>query len=262
MNKTWRMSFRCGNRGAKMWPQCLAHGVAAITYDPIQTTDLSRYPQGQPEKLWARLAPAQKASLKRLAYEMTAGDTIYVKEGKFIIGRGTVLGTYAYDKANRIRDPFGSYWNQQVPVDWESNFPRIPILLGAEQFTVTPLTPEQATRLQRETQEINAQIEASEVMEGELITAEATFRKRNRTVIAAKKALSDGLCEACRFSFPVRYRTLKDCLVAHHKNPIGARTGSSRTTVDDILLLCPNCHAVAHTKEPPLSLDELKTTIR
>lgn len=244
-----------------MWPQCLAHGVAAITYDPIQDTDFRKYPPGQPESVWARLAPAQKASLKRLVYEMAAGDTIYVKEGKFIIGKGSVHGPYFSDTANRIRDPFGTCWNQQVPVEWDASFPTLPILLGAEQFTVLPLTAEQVSRVEEETQNTKARIEACEVLEGDLVTTEATFRKRNRAVIAAKKALSDGWCEACRFSFPRRYRTNKDFLVAHHTIPIGGRMGAIRTTVDDILLLCPNCHAVAHTKNPPLSLGELKAIL-
>lgn len=245
-----------------MWPECLRYGVAALTYYAIESTDLALYPPGEPRQLWKQLAPTQKASLRRVAYEMTAGDTIYVKEGKYIIGKGKVLGSYKYDVGNRILDPQGYYWNHQVPVKWETDFTHIPILLGAEQFTVMPLTPDQVEILERRITENRKKAEAQEVMEGEMVTAEATFRMRNRAIIAAKKALSNGLCEVCSLNFKDKYSIDKNCLVAHHINPIGNRSSASKTTVDDILLLCPNCHAVAHTKEPPLSLEEMKKLIK
>jgi len=262
MNKEWRMSFRCGKGGPKMWPQCFRHGVAAITYTPLVLTDLSQFSPGEPKELWNQLAPTQKASLKRVAYEMKAGDTIYVKERTYIICRGKVLGPYQYDRGNRIVDPYGDYWNHQVPVDWETDFTRIPVLLGAEQFTVFPLTTDKIEILDLKVTESRKKTEIKEVMEGEAVTAEAIFRTRNRTIIAAKKALSNGHCEICSLNFKDKYGIDKNCLVAHHTNPIGSRSGSSKTTADDILLLCPNCHAVAHTKEPPLSLDEINNLIK
>jgi hypothetical protein len=257
MKKAWRMSFRCGNRGPKMWPDCLRFGVAALTYSPIHKTDLTRHLQEEPRQLWARLAPAQKASLKRVAYEMEKGDTIYVKEGRHIIGRGTVLGPYRYDRGNRIRDPNGFYWNHQVPVRWQTDFPPIPILLGAEQFTVRPLSAEDVKKLDVRISSARTEAERGEVIEGQRVRAEASFRKRNRTVIAAKKAVSDGHCEACHMRFDTTYGIRRDCLVAHHKKPIGKRRRPSKTSVDDIALLCPNCHAVTHTNEPPLSVSSI-----
>ena len=262
MNKKWRMSFRCGNGGPKMWPQCFLYGVAAITYSPIEDTDLSQFSLGKPKELWDQLAPAQKASLKRVAYEMEAGDTIYVKEGKYIICKGKVLASYPFDAGNRIVDPYGGYWNHQVPVDWETDFTRTPILLGAEQFTVLPLEPNQVESLELQITENRKNTEIKEVMEGETVKAETTFRIRNRTIIAAKKAFSNGHCDVCNLNFKDKYGIDNNCLVAHHINPIGSRNGSSKTTIDDIVLLCPNCHAVAHTKEPPLPLEEMKNLIR
>jgi hypothetical protein len=77
----WRMSFRVGNQGYEMWPDCLRLGVAAITYAPLAKVDLSKHLPGAPKELWDRLEPTQKASLRRVAYEMRAGDIIYVKQG-------------------------------------------------------------------------------------------------------------------------------------------------------------------------------------
>ena len=51
--KFWRMSFRAGNQGHEMWPECLRLSVAAITYLPLATTDISRFPEGEPKELWS-----------------------------------------------------------------------------------------------------------------------------------------------------------------------------------------------------------------
>ena len=262
MSTAWRMSFRCGNQGAKMWPYCLDNNVAAITYDPIHQTDLSKYKEGEPQKLWAELAPAQKASLKRVAYQMTKGDTIYVKEGTRIIGKGRVLGRYKYDKRNRIVDPNGYPWNHQVPVKWQRDFAPIHMLLGAEQFAVLRLTAGQVDKLERRIARATAEARGLEVTEGERLRVEISFRQRNRTIIIAKKALSDGRCEACGMSFADRYGVDELCLVAHHKDPIGGRDRASSTTFDSIALICPNCHAVVHTAKYPLSIRAIKKMLR
>jgi len=245
-----------------MWPECLKYGVAALTYYPIHKTDLNKHARGEPKELWAELAPAQKASLKRVAYEMKKGDTIYVKEAGCIIGKGTVVGSYTYDKHGRIIDPNGCPWNHQVPVKWQADFPRVFTRLGAEQFTVIPLRQEQVKSLEHEIARTREDTRRLEVTEGQLLRAEAAFRKRNRTIIAAKKAVSDGTCESCGMRFLDRYGVPDLCLVAHHKKPIGQRRRASKTTIDDIALVCPNCHAVAHTSEPPLLIAAIRRMLK
>jgi len=51
---------------------------------------LSDLPVEEPKK-WEQLkSAAQKASLRRMAYEMTGGDVLYVKDGSRIIDRCSV----------------------------------------------------------------------------------------------------------------------------------------------------------------------------
>lgn len=196
--------------------------------------------------------------MRRFVGEMKRGDTIYVKDGKRIVGKGNIVRPYRYSANKRVRDPHGSYWYHQIRVEWEQGFQPITVLLGAEQFTVMPLTATQVNILAQKARETAGRTKAQEVMEGKLIKAEAAFRSRNRAVITAKKSISDGKCEVCGFDFSNRYQIDKDCLVAHHKIPIGQRKGASKTTVEDIALICPNCHAVAHTQMPPLKLERIK----
>jgi Rad3-related DNA helicase len=42
----------------------------------------------------------------------------------------------------------------------------------------------------------------------------------------------------------------------HHKNPVAE--GERITTLKDVLVLCANCHRLAHTESPPLDLDALR----
>ena len=144
------MSFRAGNRGPPVWDQCLRFGVAAITYHPLELTDLSKHPQGEPKHLWEQLEPSQKASLRRLAYEMATGDVIYVKDGPKIVDKGIVTGAYRFDSQFRLADPKGGApWAHQVTVDWSRQFSPITRLLGAEPLTVKELSSADVEQLEK-----------------------------------------------------------------------------------------------------------------
>jgi len=251
------MSFRVGNQGYNIFPECLLRKVAAITYEPLAKVDLSRYPRGEPKALWAQLESSQKASLRRVAYDMKARDVIYVKHSTKIVGKGLVTGSYAFDARFRIVDPKGIPWAHQVPVEWSRDFPVVDVLLGAEQLTVKRLTQAEVQRIEgAEVAALGAQT-SLEAAEGEQYTSEAAFRSRNRALINAKKAASDCRCEACGMSFREFYgRIGEGFIIAHHVQPVshGLRT----TTLDDIALLCANCHAMVHRKNPPIRVAELR----
>ena len=248
-----------------MWPHCYDLGLAAITYWPLENTDLSKYPEHEPKELWAKLATSQHASLSRVAYEMKGGDVIYVKQGPMIVGKGVVggrRGKRAYKFNPKFRSPKDNWpWSHQVPVKWESNLPQIEILLGAEQFAVKPLSPGDVRWLEdtiKKTRNENRQIEA---LEGEESRAEAIFRSRNHALIYAKKANSDYRCEVCRFKFENRYGEIgSEYIIAHHLKAIAS--GPSKTTLDDIALVCANCHAMIHTRTPAYSIDELRKLVK
>jgi len=259
----WRMAFRVGNQGFDMFPDCLRYGVAAITYDPIAYADLSKYPKYEPKELWAQLHPTQKASLGRLAYEMRRGDVIYVKYGKNIIYRGIVQRRYHFDRQNRIIDSNGVPWSHQVPVRWDNGFPAVEMLFGGEPVTVLELSNNQVKALDAAIQKSRRSKGIAEAQEGEIIVTEAAFRSRNAALIEAKKRNSDYKCEVCGFNFSDKYGKLgHDYIIAHHLVPLASRKGISKTTLDDIALLCANCHAMVHTTQPPLTIEKLKKSLK
>lgn len=259
------MSFRAGNQGYEMWPHCYELGVAAITYSPLEKTDLSKYREGEPKKLWAELKPAQKASLRRVAYEMKGGDVIYVKQGPKIVSKGVVSGrhgvrAYRFDSRFRLKGPDGWPWPHQVPVKWVSDFPEARILLGSEQLTVKQLSTDTLKRLEEAVNNVAKANKQTEALEGEAYTAEAVFRIRNRALIQAKKANSDYRCEVCEFNFEETYGVIgREYILAHHLKAIAV--GPSKTTLDDIALVCANCHAMIHTKNPTISIEELRKSV-
>lgn len=92
-------------------------------------------------------------------------------------------------------------------------------------------------------------------------------RERDRALVAAKKAATLAAkghlcCEACGFDFSVTYGALGDgfCEV-HHLVPLGASDESVVTTLDELAVLCSNCHRIIHRSTPMLSVVDLSEMI-
>lgn len=90
------------------------------------------------------------------------------------------------------------------------------------------------------------------------------FRERDINVI--KKAKSKAkrekrlFCEVCLFNFENQYPSLGiDFIECHHKQPI-SKGGIRETKVDDLAIVCANCHRMLHRKNTSgeyLTVDEL-----
>ena len=246
----WRMSFRLGTGGKNMWPFCLQNRVAAITYYPLGQTDLSRYSKHEPADLWHQLSGSQHYSLSRVAYDMKKGDEVYVRYEGRLVGKGTVISPYKYDHEYRIIDNNGEPWSHQVPVSWDNDFP---------QFTVWEIPKNDLAQIKILSQVAIKGIVEKEAIEGELLKKEMQFRSRNRSLIAAKKANSDYRCEICGFIFTDDYGQRGDrFIIAHHNEPIGKGKAPRKTTLQDISLLCANCHSMIHKTNPPVSINSLR----
>jgi hypothetical protein len=128
----WRMRMRKGNGGSDMFEQCLIHGVAAIHYNPVESVDLSRYSESDLPDPWSELENSQSGSLKKFAWRIKGGDTIYVAESypSRLVGVGRVRGTqavggYHYDPHTPIIDDDLHPWRHLVHVEWEQDFEAI-----------------------------------------------------------------------------------------------------------------------------------------
>ncbi len=88
-------------------------------------------------------------------------------------------------------------------------------------------------------------------------------RERNREIVHRKRrqvrettgALA---CEACGFDFEARYgEAARDLIECHHLRPVSQLRPGERTRLEDLRVVCPNCHRLIHHRLPWLRWDEL-----
>lgn len=70
-------------------------------------------------------------------------------------------------------------------------------------------------------------------------------------------------CKVCGMNFKAIYGDIgKNFIHVHHKKPLaGRRTSYKVKPTIDLVPVCPNCHAMLHTSNPPLGVEELKKKI-
>lgn len=109
--------------------------------------------------------------------------------------------------------------------------------------------------------------EVAEAQEGRLITRLHRTRERDRSIVKRKKESfrrrhGKLCCEACGFDFASRYGTRgADFIECHHTQPIALLKPGETTKLDDLILLCANCHRIVHVRSPWLTMDELKAIL-
>ena len=99
--------------------------------------------------------------------------------------------------------------------------------------------------------------------EGAAITHRATRYERDRRNRAAAIAVWGTTCQACGLDFGSRYGDVAAGFIeVHHITPVSA-LGSSIAIdpASDLVPLCPNCHAVAHRRVPPFSVEEIRSML-
>jgi len=103
--------------------------------------------------------------------------------------------------------------------------------------------------------------EGSKVLRPHLIV------ERNRTLVAAKKnsvlAVTGKLeCEVCEFDFEQEYGSLgKGFCEVHHLKPLGDGSRAKTTKMEDLIVLCSNCHRMIHRSKRMFRVDELKAAL-
>ena len=100
-------------------------------------------------------------------------------------------------------------------------------------------------------------------MEGESETVLAKRRKRNEELRDAYVAKYGYRCGACGMLMSEVYGdAAKDLIEVHHLRPLSQRIeGASPTKLEDLVGLCPNCHSVAHRRNPVYSPAEIREFI-
>jgi 5-methylcytosine-specific restriction protein A len=106
--------------------------------------------------------------------------------------------------------------------------------------------------------------EIGEAPEGALLTRVHRVRERSRKLVAQRKeqalsATGSLACEACGFDFAKVYGPHGEGFIeCHHTLPVSKLTPGSRTKLQDLALVCANCHRMIHRRSPWLSVSALK----
>jgi 5-methylcytosine-specific restriction enzyme A len=96
--------------------------------------------------------------------------------------------------------------------------------------------------------------------EGARISVVVNRYERSRVNRAACIAALGSNCMACGLDFSSRYGALaRGFIHVHHVNPVSEiGDGYVIDPTEDLVPVCPNCHAVMHMRTPPLSVSELQ----
>lgn len=167
---------------------------------------------------------------------LRAFDPQYTAQGKVGMTRSSKL-----DKA--IWDEFSG---DAVSVRKEAQLIREAISLGNSTSILTAPEP--------------SPIEAEE---GGIVLKLHKRRERDRKLVKAKleEAKSHGAvsCEVCSFDFQSTYGELGEGYIeVHHLNPVHLLKPGMKTRLEDLALLCANCHRMAHRRSATVPIEELK----
>lgn len=99
------------------------------------------------------------------------------------------------------------------------------------------------------------------ILEGKELQVEQNIYERNP--LSRQKCLEHyGFkCQICLFDFAQTFGSIGQGFIhVHHITPISSRGGEYQVNpLKDLIPLCPNCHAMVHRRNPPYSIEELKT---
>jgi len=103
--------------------------------------------------------------------------------------------------------------------------------------------------------------------EGKVIYKLHKHFERNPKLNQLKKeqyyqAHSKLICEVCDFDFHESYGELgKGFMECHHKKPLAEIQKETITSLDDLALVCSNCHRMVHRLDDPSDLGRLKIMV-
>lgn len=106
-----------------------------------------------------------------------------------------------------------------------------------------------------------AEVEGASAQEGQTKIVQHVRRERSRSLRRKRLALAGGqpACEVCGFDFEQAYgergRGFIEC---HHKIPLPEIDPATPTQLEDLALLCANCHRMVHASRPWITVEALK----
>lgn len=109
--------------------------------------------------------------------------------------------------------------------------------------------------------------EGEDAQEGRILTRIHKYRERDPKIVKKKKedvlrTTGKLVCECCSFDFLKTYGERGEGYIeCHHINPVSEIIPGQKTLLNDLALICANCHRMIHRFRPWLTIEELKSII-
>lgn len=107
-----------------------------------------------------------------------------------------------------------------------------------------------------------------EAEEGRVLTRLHRIRERSGKLVSAKKneafkQYGRLCCEACGFDFSRKYGPKGAGLIdVHHTKPVHTLSQGDVTRLEDLALLCANCHRVVHSSKKWLTVQQVRALVQ
>ncbi|QIF02431.1 HNH endonuclease [Roseimicrobium sp. ORNL1] len=144
--------------------------------------------------------------------------------------------------------------------------PSVEVLLDLREDDTKPIHPPPSIPSYRPAKAVQfLEGKALSVWEGQPVVREHLRRERNKAIVRAKREevlrLTGKLeCEACGFDFTAFYGI--DFCEVHHLRPLAENHGAVETKLEELAVVCSNCHRVIHRRSPFLTIQELRAIIQ
>ncbi|WP_462153926.1 HNH endonuclease [Pseudoalteromonas piscicida] len=115
-------------------------------------------------------------------------------------------------------------------------------------------------RVAHELYEIREVTPEQEYNEGERHIRETAYFKRNPQLVNDAKKAYGYTCQVCDFNFEEVYGAElgKEFIECHHKNPLSEKAGKFSSTLEDVCVVCSNCHRMLHRTKPAMKPERLR----
>lgn len=104
--------------------------------------------------------------------------------------------------------------------------------------------------------------------EGRVLVRLHSYRERDRTLVKKAKAAFKAkhgrlFCECCGFDAGKFYGERGDDRIhTHHRTPVEQLLPDSETTLEDLAMVCPNCHDIIHAVRPWITVESLRALLQ
>ncbi|HEY8960030.1 HNH endonuclease [Chitinophaga sp.] len=122
-----------------------------------------------------------------------------------------------------------------------------------------PLIKKEIFQIEEDEQTVQDSVE-----EGSILYKLHKVRERVPAIVKLKKEdtlkkKGKLLCEVCGFDFYISYGDIgKGFIECHHRTPLSSITASTKTSLNDLALVCSNCHRMLHKDINTLSVEGLR----